>query len=251
MRFTGTILLVIVLVVVSAATYLAQYLLFHNPGDQAFYLFQDLAFMPIQVIAVTVIFNRLLSILEKRSKQKNMNVLISAFFSETGNDILNAMAENQVSDDRFCAMLDRSQFGDNKRYRDMRREIMEYKYKIDVTPAKLERLREILLQKRPVLLQMLGNSHLSEHDTFTDMLWSLFHVADELAHRNNLQELSRTDLLHLQGDLRRAYPRLIQEWVSNLKYLHDEYPYMFDSSLRFSPLTPHCHTEPTESGQDY
>jgi len=246
MKRYGTILLVIVLAMVSALMYLIQYLLFHNPDDQAFYFFQDLGFMFIQVIVVTVIFNRLISILEQSTKLKNMNVLISAFFSETGNVILNTMSASQISDDQFCQMIERSHFKDSKRFKAMRQDIREYKYQIDVTPAKLEQLREILVLKRPTMLEMLGNAHLSEHDTFTDMLWSLFHVADELGHRDNLQELSQADLAHLKADVRRAYPLLIQEWVGNLKYLHDEYPYMFDSAIRFSPLLTRCRAELSE-----
>lgn len=232
----STVLLVIVLSIVSISTYLLQYLLFHKPDDQSFYILQDLAFLPVQVIIVTVIFNRLLNILEKRTKVKNMNVLISAFFSYVGNSILYFMTDNSISDDQFGQMLDRSHFKDNRSYKEMLQQIQKYKYRIEVTPEKVETLKLLLLQKRSVFLDMLGNSDLAEHDSFTDMLWALFHVADELAHQD-MREQSRADMAHLRRDIQRAYPLLLLEWVKNLKYLHDEYPYMFDAAVRFSPIT--------------
>lgn len=231
-RLNSNVLLVIVLSIVSISTYIAQYLLFHKPNDQSFNILQDLAFLPVQVIVVTIIFNKLLGMLEKRTKDKNMNVLISAFFSDVGNSILYAMTDNRISEDQFAQMLDRAHFKDNRSFKAMTQQIREHKYRIDVTPEKLEALKYLLLQNRPVFLDMLDNSHLAEHDTFTDMLWALFHVADELA--------------HLRRDIQRAYPLLLLEWVQNLKYLHDEYPYMFDAAIRFSPITNSTRLLPVE-----
>ncbi|NLN88244.1 MAG: hypothetical protein GX133_11710 [Syntrophomonadaceae bacterium] len=39
---------------------------------------------------------------------------------------------------------------------------------------------------------------------------------------------------------------LLLEWVQNLKYLHYEYPYMFDSAIRFSPITNSTRLLPVE-----
>lgn len=244
-RLNSNVLLVIVLSIVSISTYIAQYLLFHKPNDQSFNILQDLAFLPVQVIVVTIIFNKLLGMLEKRTKDKNMNVLISAFFSDVGNSILYAMTDNRISEDQFAQMLDRAHFKDNRSFKAMTQQIREHKYRIDVTPEKLEALKYLLLQNRPVFLDMLDNSHLAEHDTFTDMLWALFHVADELAHQD-MREPNRADLAHLRRDIQRAYPLLLLEWVQNLKYLHDEYPYMFDAAIRFSPITNSTRLLPVE-----
>jgi len=34
---------------------------------------------------------------------------------------------------------------------------------------------------------------LLEHDTFSDLLWAVFHLAEELAHRDNVKDLKDTD----------------------------------------------------------
>ena len=49
---------------------------------------QSLAFMPLEVLLVTVILSELLRITERRKLQEKMNVLIGIFFSEAGAKLL-------------------------------------------------------------------------------------------------------------------------------------------------------------------
>ena len=85
------------------------------------------------------------------------------------------------------------------------------------------------------MIGMLENSSLMEHDTFTDLLWSLFHVADELQSRN-LLTLSSADLQHLNTDILRAYRFILTEWIDYINYLKIDYPYLYNSALRKSPF---------------
>ena len=73
---------------ISTFFYLAQIEIFHTPRDTFFYLFQDLAFVPIQVLLVTLIINQLLTVREKRNLLKKLNMVIGVFFSEVGTDLL-------------------------------------------------------------------------------------------------------------------------------------------------------------------
>lgn len=41
--------------------YLAQVMIFHRPHDTFFYMLQDLAFVPVQVLLVTLILNDLMA----------------------------------------------------------------------------------------------------------------------------------------------------------------------------------------------
>lgn len=82
---------------------------------------------------------------------------------------------------------------------------------------------------------MLENSSLMEHDSFTDMLWAVFHVADELQTRD-LNHLSQADLAHLNEDILRAYRLLLLEWISTIRYLRTDYPYLYHIALKKSPF---------------
>ena len=86
------------------------------------------------------------------------------------------------------------------------------------------------------MLGMLGNSNPLEHDSFTDMLWAVFHVADELQSRGNLRNLAQDDINHLSYDLLRAYSAMVLEWINYIYYLHDEYPFLYTLAIKKSPF---------------
>ena len=69
-RFTRQIALGFSLVVISTLLYVEQIKIFHAPRDTFFYLFQDLAFVPIQVLLVTVIVDRVLRAKEADQRQR-------------------------------------------------------------------------------------------------------------------------------------------------------------------------------------
>ena len=84
---------------------------------------------------------------------------------------------------------------------------------------------------------MLENSNLLEHDSFTDMIGSVFHVADELQSRDNLKVLSQADLDDLTLDILRAYRLIIIDWINYLKYLNAEHPYLLNLAVRKNPFS--------------
>ena len=83
---------------------------------------------------------------------------------------------------------------------------------------------------------MLENPNLLEHDTFTDLLWAVTHITEELACRENCIELTETDLDHISVDIKRAYIRLVREWLNYMKYLKNNYPYLFSLAMRTNPF---------------
>lgn len=84
------ILLGCLLILFSAVSYLIQIMIFHRTEDTFFYMVQDIAFLPIQVLLVTLIINELLRRRERRTTLNKMNMVIGAFFSEVGTNLLNS-----------------------------------------------------------------------------------------------------------------------------------------------------------------
>ena len=91
----------------------------------------------------------------------------------------------------------------------------------------MEELYKLLLQNRDFLLRLLENPVLFEHESFTELLRALFHLADELALRRNLKQLPATDYIHLENDINRSYVLIAQQWLEYMKHLKDNYPYLF------------------------
>lgn len=86
-------------------------------------------------------------------------------------------------------------------------------------------------------MQLMSNSILLEHESFTELLLALFHLYEELSKRNNLEKTCEADYRHLIIDIERAYLLLLMEWLYYIKHLKKEYPYIFSLELRSNPLS--------------
>jgi hypothetical protein len=114
---------------------------------------------------------------------------------------------------------------------------------VDSSEGDLEALKDFLRAKRGFMLGLLGNPNLLEHDEFTDLLWAVFHLLEELEARRSLAGLVPADMEHLSGDIRRAFNYLLREWVVYLQHLQQDYPYLFSLAVRTNPLNPDARVE--------
>ena len=120
-----------------------------------------------------------------------------------------------------------------------------------MTRVDLVLLKGLLLDKRDFLLRLLENPVLLEHQSFTDLLRAVFHLTEELAYRNSVIDLPEADSLHLAGDIKRAYHLIVSEWISYMKYLKNNYPFLFSLAIRTNPFDPTASvviTEPQDAG---
>ena len=105
-RFSWQILLGLSLIALSAILYLIHYTIFRDSHHIIIYLIGDIAFLPVQVLLVTLIIDQLLSAREKRAMLKKMNMVIGSFFSEVGTQLLKSFSdfashEDQIKKDLF------------------------------------------------------------------------------------------------------------------------------------------------------
>jgi hypothetical protein len=94
-----------------------------------------------------------------------------------------------------------------------------------------------LAAHREFMVRLLENPNLIEHETFTDLLRAVFHLADELQFRPDFSTLPANDKAHLVGDVRRAYSLLVSEWLEQMEYLETNYPYLFSLAVRTNPFS--------------
>jgi hypothetical protein len=102
----------------------------------------------------------------------------------------------------------------------------------------LEKLKSFLIGKRNFLLGLLENPNLLEHESFTDLLWAVFHLTEELENRVDVKRLPDNDFAHLSSDIKRAYILLVVQWLSYMKHLKNDYPYLFSLAIRTNPFDP-------------
>ncbi|GBE06077.1 MAG TPA: hypothetical protein ENG95_00470 [Nitrospirae bacterium] len=230
------IVLGLALILLSALLYYCHYLLFRDAHHIFIYMVGDIAFVPIEVLLVTLIIHKVLSIREKKNRLEKLNMVIGAFFSELGTTLLARLsdADPQLEDIKKDLVITTK--CSDREFAGFRKKLKTYAYDINSGKIDLESLRALLLGKREFLLRLLENPTLLEHESFTDLLRAVFHAVEELGSRGDIKQLPGKDIEHLAGDVKRAYSRLVFEWVDYMKHLKDNYPYLFSLAMRMNPF---------------
>ncbi len=224
-----------VLVALTIAVYLIHYAIFRDAHHIFIYMVGDLAFLPLEVLLVALIIDRVLEWREKQAMLSKMNMVVGVFFSEMGTRLLGQLlpafdrpriigglgVKSNWSADDFRRATD---FADH------------LKPQADCGAIDLNALKSFLDHERDLILRLLENPNLLEHERFTDMLWAVSHLAEELDARSELHSLPKSDEAHIGQDIGRAFTALAAEWLDYVQYLKAHYPYLFSLVLRTHPL---------------
>ena len=226
----------ILLILLSALWYLFHYFIFRDWHHIFIYLIGDIAFVPIEVLLVTLIIHQLLSIREKRSRLEKLNMVIGAFFSEVGTKLLTYFSDFDPKLDDIRKHLIVTDDWSEKEFISVSKFMKNYDYDIEIQKIDLEELRSFLISKRSFLVRMLENPVLLEHESFTELLRATFHLTEELEARKNVRELPETDIKHVSVDIRRAYILFVASWLDYMSHLKENYPYLFSLAMRTNPF---------------
>lgn len=226
------------MVTLSAALYAAHYRIFHDAHHIFIYLLGDVAFVPVEVLLVTLVIHSLLKAREKHSLRNKLNMVIGAFFSEVGTELLTSFSRWNPATRDLGGRLVTERVWTRGGLAKLRKIFRAHACELECRPDDLAPLREFLSERRDFLLGLLGNPNLLEHESFTELLWAVFHLTEELAARKDLSSLPDSDLKHLRGDISRSCKRLVSEWLGYMKHLRRNYPYLFSLAVRMNPFDP-------------
>jgi len=191
-------------------------------------------FMAVVANATEILLNKR----ERLLRLQKLNMVIGVFFSEVGSDLL---AFFNAGDRRLEKTIQEIGAPDKLTVRDLadlRRHLEAHDYRVEVGQIDLTGLRAFLNQKSNVLLRLLENPNLLEHEAVTEMIRAVVHLKEELAHRGDLGRLPESDQAHLAGDISRSYRWLTLQWLSYLLHLKESYPYLFSLAVRMNPFNP-------------
>jgi len=234
--FSWQVLLGLSLIALSALIYFIHYLIFRDIHHIFLYLIGDIGFVFLEVLLVTLILHQLLGYREKKAMLNKLNMVIGMFFSEVGGELLKIFISFDTKPSEITQNLIITNESFEKEFLKICKSVKEHTYNIDSKRGDLEDIRNFLNEKRHFLLNLLGNPNLLEHDSFTNLLWAVFHLTEELSLRKSLNGLPETDYQHLAGDMKRAYHLLILEWLDYMKHLKTNYPYLFSLAVRTNPF---------------
>ncbi len=224
------------LIGLSAGIYLLHYYFFRDAKHIFIYLLGDIAFIPIDVLLVVLVLHQLITDHEKEALLKKLNMVFGAFFSEVGTELLRELicfdGNAQELKSRLLVNKDWTQ----KEFLNLKIKLKNHRAEIDAAKGDLVKLQNLLVSKREFLLRLLENPNILEYGEFTDLLWKVFHLAEELSFRGQVNSLPKADYEHLTGDIKRVYLLLAGEWILNMKHLHRDYPFLFSLAVRTNPF---------------
>jgi hypothetical protein len=203
----------------------------------------DIAFVFIEVLLVSLIIHQILSDREKRAILQKLNMVIGAFFTRIGTDLLRSLIIFDSNNDAITKQLVTDKDLSSMHFFQIGKLMDNHKDRIDVDTGDIESLKKLLLENGDFVLRLLENQNLLAHESFTELLWAVSHLTEELSHRRNLRNLTDMDKKHLAGDMKRAYRLLMREWLSYMEHLKKEYPYLFSLAVRANPFNPEASVE--------
>ena len=237
-RIKWTLLLALGLLSTSFFIYNIHYQVF---GDLKFLTkgwLASLAFVPIQGLVVTLIIAEIMVIMSRGARMQKMNMVIGVFFSELGTELLRTLYVNDPHAMDLRETFESAGDLNAKEVVSLAKKLEEYPFRIDLEKQDLGELRQLLTGKRDFMVRLLENPTLLENENFTNLLWAIFHLTEELDARTDLFQIPESDFEHLKGDISRSYGHLFREWLMYMRHLHDHYPFLYSFAMRTSPIEP-------------
>jgi len=230
-------------VLLSVTTYFIHYLIFRDSTFIFKYFVAQIGFLPISTLLVTVVLNRLMGKRDKLARLQKLNMVIGAFFVDVGTDLLRSLASIDLEAKNYGQSLQMNSNWAQEDFQQAKRQIKDINMDKDHIPSHLLEIDAFLTAKREHLLRLLENPNLLEHESFSQLLWAIFHLTEEMAGRADLRNLSRADYAHIRGDISRVYMHLINQWVDYMENLHSNYPFLFSLAIRTNPFNPEASIE--------
>lgn len=242
-KYSKAIVICFAFIILSAILYAIHLYIFRDSYYLLFYSLEDLAFLPIEVLLVSLIFSKIIDDRDKQEKSKKINMLLGVFFSESGVELMKLFAQNDKNLKQFQNELLVQTEWTNKDFKHAMKIIKEFDFHLEFEESSLAIIMEFLSSKRNHLLMFLENPILIEHDTFTDLLLALSHVEQELSNREDVLNLPSHDREHIVLDIERVYKLLFFEWLQYMNHLRKSYPFLYSFSVRTNPFDPNADVE--------
>lgn len=173
---------------------------------------------------------------EVQSRLEKLNMVIGVFFSEVGLELMAKLSKYDPDFDTIRSELIVTGAWTDRDFDKAVRDSRAHTYSAALEDVHFPGLKEFLLEKRDFMVRLLENPALLEHQSFTDLLRAVFHLAEELSYRLCFQDMPDPDRNHLSGDIKRIYHLIVNEWLFYMRYLKKNYPFLFSLAIRTNPF---------------
>lgn len=232
----------LILIFTSFMLYSLEYLLFPDYDSVLFYIGMDVAFIPLDIIIVVLIVEGLINKKEKENVFYKLNMVIGSFFSEVGTDLLAVLIKFDKNSAEFYEDLNIHEDWKKSDFKAAIRNIRNNPHVLNKATCNLdnlddiERLINILEPKKDFINRLIENPIILEHESFSDLLLSIYHLQEEITYRYSNNLVCDKDYQHIIGDVERVYNNLIIKWLQYMHHLSEDYRYMFVLNLEKNPF---------------
>ena len=231
----------IVMVLLIIIIYGSNYLVLGDAEHIISYIWTHLGFIPVDVLIVAFLLDEIIEKKEKEAMLEKLDMLMSTFFSEVGNELINQLStanKYKASTENLKSIKNWNEDDFDNKLAELKDASLDFQASLSAEEREefLENLRTLLAGKREFIINLINNPNLLEKEEFTELINAILHLDEELEHRKDLTLVTDTDFGHLNGDMKRVYDKLVYEWVYYLKYLYKHYPYMIALVVRTNPF---------------
>ena len=216
----------IVLILLSTIMFYLHYLVFGQGENTAYYSFMNLCFIPINCLFVTIVLEKLIEAKEKKERIDKLNMLVGIFFTELGYKLMHEIIKGDKEAKNLIVSF--------KQLDDVELKIIKYNYDIDINQIDVGCIKELLLNNNNLLINLISNENLHQHEVFTDLLMAVIHLRDEILFMEK-HGTRQIDMNHLENDINRVYKNITIQWINYLKYLKINYPFLYNNAIRVNP----------------
>ena len=156
----------------------AQVLIFHDERTTAFYLLQDLAFMPVTIAIATLVVGELVDEREKKERLEKTKMLTSSFFTGIGAFLIREILR-MTDADGFVHEVVKNGAEQSGTVGEIQRQLENEKLNVHIDAAGYTKIQQIIRSNQTNILVIASNPLIIEHECFSEMLWGVFHLMDE------------------------------------------------------------------------
>lgn len=208
--------LIFLLLGASALMYAAHYLIFRDLHHLAIFGLHELAFLPLEVILVTLGMDRLVERTHREESRSKVGIIETLYFNESGSTMLRYLISFDPDSPRLRQLLQVTADWRAQDFIQATRQLKNYAFQLDLEKVDFFGLHYHLSQRHEYYRSMLENPALTQSEAFTEMIMKIYLLWEELDGRTNLYQLPAADRDYLADLLHEIYRELTEYWLDHV-----------------------------------
>ena len=208
--------LILLLLCTSALLYAIHYLIFRDLHHLAIFGLHELAFVPLEVILVTLGLDKLVEKTHREETRSKVSIIETLYFNESGGTMLRYLTSFDPDAARLRELLQVTESWRSSDFRQAIRQLKSYPFLLDLDRIDFFGLHYHLSQRHEYYRSMLENPALTQSEAFTEMIMKIYLLWEELDGRTNLYQLPEKDRNYLAELLHEIYRELTEYWLDNV-----------------------------------